>query len=237
MADDIFREVDDDLRAEQQRARARRLVVPAVVLAVLVLIGVGVWQFLVYRQHERALSVAGLYFQAQKDADVTPAAAAGPDAPPTPEQRRAITEFAEVAGRGPAGFASLARLRMAALDWQAKDHAKALALWDQLGHDEAADADLRGLGTLLWVQHSLDDGDPAILKTRLRDILTPKSPWYGLAQEADALVDLRQNHLDEARKKLTALAVDPSLSENGRAVASGLLDTLNATTTPAKTGG
>ncbi len=232
MVDDIFSEIDADLRGERTRARTRRLAV--VGLAILVAAGLvfGLWQYLHYRQQQRAASVAEAYFAAQKDADTAPLAAAGPDAPPTPEQHRAVGEFAAVAARAPEGFATLSRLRMAALDWKT-DHRRALGLWDQVAQDRGADPDLRGLASLLWVQHQADEADPGLLKTRLRDILKPASPWHLLALEADALIDLRLGHVADAKRKLTRLAEDGSASESERARASGLLDTLDTS----KTGG
>ena len=233
MVDDIFNEVDEDLRAEHARARNRRLALFGLALLVVVGLGTGGWEFFLYRQRSMAAAVAQGFFVAQKDADTAPAAAAGPDAPPTPEQLRAIGEFAQVAAKGPVGFATLARLRMAALSWEAKDTAKALDLWDQVSKDQAADPDMRGLADLLWVQHRADDGDASILKTRLRDILAPKSPWHLLALETDALIDLRTNHLADAKRKLTTLSQDGGASQSLRARASGLLDTLDIS----KTGG
>lgn len=233
VVDDIFSEVDEEFRAERRRARIRRLAVFGLGLLVVVGLGVGGWQYLLYRQAGLAGAVAQAYFAAQKDADTAPPPAAGPDAPLTPEQKRSIDAFAGIAAHGPEGFATLSRLRMAALAWEGKDHDRALALWDQISRDGAADHDLRGLADLLWVQHRADDADPSLLKTRLRDILSPRSPWHLLALETDALIDLRSNRVADAKRKLTALSQDGAASESQRAEASGLLDTLDTS----KTGG
>ncbi len=232
VVDDIFSEIDEDLRSERTRARTRRLAVAGLVVLVVAGLAIGLWQYLHYRQQQRAASVAGAYFAAQKDADTAPLAAAGPDAPLTPEQVRAKAEFAAVAARAPEGFATLSRLRLAALDWK-DDRPAAIGLWDRVARDRGADPDLRGLATLLWVQHQADDVDPGLLKARLRDILVPASPWHLLALETDALIDLRLGHVVDARAKLTRLAEDGSASESERARASGVLDTIDS----AKTGG
>lgn len=233
MVDDIFSEVDEDLRAERNRGRTRRLAAIGLALLVLAGLGVGGWQYVAYRQRQLVASAAPAYFAAQADADIAPPAAAGPDAALTPQQTRAVDEFARVAASGPAGLATLSRLRMAALTWAAHDQARALGLWDQVSQDRTADPDLRGLADLLWVQHRADDADPSLLKTRLRGILSPKSPWRLLALEADAVIDLRTNHVAEARRKLTSLAQDAAASDSERSRASGLLDTLDTS----KTGG
>ena len=233
VVEDIFSEIDGDLRAERNAVRNRRLAILGLVLLVVVGAAVGAWQYLAYRQTARAASFAAAYFDAQQDADTAPPAAAGPDAALTAEQVRARSEFAAIAARAPDGFATLSRLRMAALAWRANDHAAALALWDRIARDGAADADLRGLGDLLWVQHSADDAEPGLLKTRLRDLLKPESPWHMLALETDALIDLRTGDVAGARRKLTTVSQDPAASESERGRASGLLDTLDIS----KTGG
>ena len=233
MVDDLFSEVDEDLRAEQSRARLRRLSVGGLAVLVVGGIGAGAWQYGLHRQRALAEAAAPLFFAAQKDADTAPLAAAGPDAPLTPEQRRAIDELGRVADTAPDGFATLARLRLAALCWEDRDHKRALALWDRVAQDRSADPDFRGLADLLWVQHQAGGADPAILKTRLRDILTPDSPWRALAQETDALIDLGAGHVADARRKLLALSQDATAPEGTRTRAGGLLETLD----PAKTNG
>ena len=233
MVDDLFSEVDQDLRAEQSRARLRRLATGGLAALVAAGIGFGGWQYALHRQRARIEAAAPLFFAAQKDADTAPLAAAGPDAPLTPEQRRAIGELRRVADTAPEGFATLARLRLAALCWEDRDHARALALWDRVAQDRLADPDFRGLAVLLWVQHQAGVIDPALLKTRLRDILAPTSPWRALAQETDAMIDLGAGHVADARRKLLALSQDPAAPEGTRTRASGLLETLD----PAKTGG
>ena len=229
MVDDIFNEVDGDLRAERSRARVRRLATFGLSMVVIAGLGVGGWQYVAARRHGLAASAGVSFFAAQKDADTAPVAAAGPDAPLTPEQHRAIAEFGQLADKAPEGFATLARLRLAALDWENHDPATALGLWDRIAQDRSADPDFRGLADLLWVQHQTDSADPSILKTRLRDILVPGSPWHLLAQETDALIDLRSDRMADAKRKLTALSRDGSASESQRTRAAGLLDTLSKT--------
>ncbi len=228
VVEDIFNEIDGDLRAERAAVRNKKLALGGLGALVVAGLALGGWQFMVHRDHARAEAVAAQYFAAQKDADTTPSVALGPYAPPTPEQVRARSEFAAIAAHAPEGFATLSRLREAALAWRANDHKAALALWDQIGNDRDADRDLRGLGTLLWVQHQVDDGDPGLLKARLRDIEGPNSTWRQLATETDALIDLRTGHVADARGKLFSVSQDPSAPSGEQNRASDLLNTLDS---------
>ena len=66
------------------------------------------------------------------------------------------------------GYATLARLREAALKADAGDLPGAAALWDQVASDSSADPLLRDLANLLWAQHLIDSGDPSLLEARLK---------------------------------------------------------------------
>ncbi|MCQ8241316.1 hypothetical protein [Rhizosaccharibacter radicis] len=226
VAEDIFNEVDEDLRAERLRAQARRFAVVGIVLVVVAGIAVGGWQWHQHQRAEALLAAGAGYFAAQKDADVAPPAAAGPDAPLTPEQQRAVGAFGGLAANSPESVRSLSRLRLAALDWSNKQPARALATWDALSHDAAADPAFRQLADLLWVEHQPPGADGALLKTRLRDALSPSSPWHYLATEADAMIDLQTGHVEDARRKLQLLSQDPAVPEGLHARAAGVLETL-----------
>lgn len=233
MADDIFKEVDEDLRAEQLRAAGRRYGLLGAALVVLVLIGVGIWQLQLYRQRQRADATATSFFAATKLADSGTRVAPGAGNGATAAQAQAASLFAQVAARGPEGFRTLARFRQAQLAWNGGQHKQALGFWDAVHDDAAADPALRGLASLLWVQHQLDDGDPSVLKSRLGALSSPGDTWRPMAQELDAEIDLRLGRLADARRKLSALSDDGAAPEGLRNRAGGLLETLDQT----KTGG
>jgi hypothetical protein len=223
VADDIFKEVDEDLRAERLRAAGRRYGLLLVALALIAAIGAGLWQFQLYRQRQLATTAASSFFAATRQADASLHAGTGGST----AQADAAASFAQVAARGPEGFRTLARLRQAQIAWTGGQRKTALGLWQAVHDDAAADATLRGLASLLWVQHQLDDGDPAVLKSRLGALSRPGSAWRPMAQELDAEIDLRLGHVAEARRKLAALAEDAAAPEGLRNRAGGLNDTLD----------
>ncbi len=224
MADDIFKEVDEEMRAERLRAASRRFGALGIALVLLAAIGVGLWQFRASRERRQAEATASTFFAASRLADGGNHAAS---------DAQASALFAQVAARGPDGFRTLARLRQAQIAWQAGDAVRALAFWDAVQGDASADATLRGLAGLLWVQHQMASGDPALLKSRLGALSRPGEPWRPMAQELDAELDLRLGHVADARRKLAALGEDARAPEGVRERATGLNDTIETT----KTGG
>ena len=104
----------------------------------------------------------------------------------------------------PEGYRTLARLQAAALMAQHGDLKGATALWNDVAADSDADPLLRDLASLLWCQHQIDTGDPAMLEGRLKALAEPGNAWRPLAQEQLALLDLRQgqhrggkNHIEQ----------------------------------------
>ncbi len=212
---DIFDEVNEDLRVE----RAKRFALRYGWLVALLVAGVGAWQAWHRYQGQQANSVAAAYLGAMRGAD-GPAPA---DGQPTPGRSAAMAGFDRLADTAPEGYRSLARLRGAALHASSGDLPGALAEWDKLSADTAADLLLRSLADLMWVQHQVDSGDPAAVEGRLQPLIAPNSPWRPLALENQAWLALRMGHADQARDTLRQLAADPAAPDGVRGRANGLL--------------
>ena len=233
MADDIFKEVDEDLRAERRRAIARRLGAFVAAAALLILVGVGLWQFQAYRVRQQAAASAVSFFAAAELADsarLGDQAGAGLNA----AGAKAAALFATVARKGPEGFRTLARFREAQLDWQGGQRARALDLWESIHDDASADATLRGAASLLWVQHQLGPGspqmgNPQLLESRLGALSQPGGAWRPMAQELDAELDLRLGRIADAKRKLGELSEDGDAPQGLRELASGLNQTIENT--------
>ena len=146
-------------------------------------------------------------------------------------------EYEEEADAAPAGYRTLARLRLAALRAETNDAPAALALWDQVAADAAADPLLRDLAGLLWAQHQVDAGDPAAIEARLRPLMGPNNPWRSLAQETEALLALRLGRADQARQAFRHLSADLAAPAGVRARAEALLTRLGETVPAAAAGG
>ena len=177
----------------------------AVAGALVLLGGVGGWQGWRWYELRQDRAVAGVYLTAMQDAD---GAAAGLAPGENPARAQAVEGFAKVAAQGPAGYRTLARLREAALVADGGNRAAAVALWEQVADDGSADRLLRDLASLMLVEHQLDNGDPAQLQARLAPLAVPNNSWHAMAQEAQALLDLRQGQTDTAKQVLRGLAQD-----------------------------
>lgn len=215
---DIFDEVAEDLRAERARKFLQRYGILLVACCVLILAGIGGWEWYESKRTAEDQRVAGLFANA-----IAKAAAVTSDA----SRADAIAAFETVERQGHPAYAALARLDEAELKVDGKDLNGALALWDQVSQDNAVPARIRGLATLLWIQHQVDQADPAVLSGRLQPLLAVTNAWHALAEEQMALVELRQGKTDAARSRLEQLVSDSSASQNVRGRAAALLASLN----------
>ena len=217
---DIFDEIQEDLRAERMQALARRyggLVVLVGVLIIAFAAGWQVWQWWQGKQRDgdrRPLP--------RRDAARRHPACGGSAA----GSAAATRAFMAIAAAGPDGYRTLARLRAAALEADTGHLGAALGLWNQVAGDQGADPLLRGLATLLWAQHQVDAGDPAMLKARLGPLAAPTDPWHGLAEETEALIDIRTGDAAAARALLQQLVADTTAPDGVRNRARGLLTRL-----------
>ncbi len=213
---DIFDEIDEDLRADRARKLAQRyggLVVAAALLVVAAVGGFEAWKW--YRNRELA-RVADIYLTAMRASDGSPGT----------DRQAGLAGFEQVAGEGNAGYRTLARLRAAALKADSGDRAAALALWDQVAGDRSADPLLRDLANLQWALHQIDAvpaADAGAVERRLAPLAGPDNPWHALAEEAQALLALRQGKNDAARDMLKQLAQDVTAPDGVRGRAHGLL--------------
>jgi hypothetical protein len=212
---DIFDEVQEDLRAERARGLLKRFGGLLIVALILVLAGVGGWEAWQQYKGRLAQREAAQYLAAQSIADGVQTGRAG-----------ALPQFAAISAEAGPGYRTLARLRAAAIKADTGDAAGAAALWNDIANDTQADPLLRDLASLDWALHQIDAGDPAAVSARLQPLSLPLNPWHALAQEAQALLALRQGQTDAARSLLKSLSADPTAPDGVRARAGGLLQRL-----------
>ncbi len=208
---DIFDEVEDDLRAERTEKLLKKYAW-VLIAAVIGVVGAAAgWQLWMRYQNRQDAAAAAQYIAVQQPGAV----AAG---------RRA--ELDALAATAPEGYKTLARLRAAGLTADAGDLPGAIALWNAVAADPAADPLLRDLASLLASQRQLDKGDPVQLEARLKPLAELGNPWAPLAEELLADLDLRQGRVAEARKKLRTLSMigdaPPGLRTRAAALLAGL---------------
>jgi len=208
---DIFAEIDEDLRAERASKLLKKYGGLLVVAAVAVVLGVGGWQLWRGYTARETARVAQVYLDALR-AGAVPA-----------ERDAALAGFEQVAKEGPAGYRALAKLRAAALRFDAGDKEAALTLWNAVAADQGVDPLLRDFAVLQWCWHQIDSADGKMLAGRLAPLAAPGNAWRPLAEEAQALVDLREGRKDAARETLKRLSQDQQAPDGVRGRAGGLL--------------
>jgi hypothetical protein len=194
---DIFDEVEEDLRAERAARLWKRFATPILGALVLVVAGVAGWQGWQWYEARGRDAAAAAFLAAHRAAE-----AEGADLPAMG------TRFEGLAPAGPAGYRTIALLRAAALKAETGERDAALALYDRVAADSAADPLYRDLASLMWVLRALDSADPALLAARIAPLARPDQPWSASARELAALVELRAGRREEARRALEALAAD-----------------------------
>jgi hypothetical protein len=209
---DIFDEVEQELRADRARQLLQRYGGVLIAAAVAVVVAVGGWQAWQAWQARQRAQVATLYLDASQAAD----------SPDSGTREVAVPVLRQVIARGDEGYRSLARLRLAAV-LAPTDPKAALALWDRVAGDPAADPLLRETATLSWALHLIDTGDPGMVGARLAALARPEDPLHALAEEAQALLDLRLGKVADAKAKLTSLMNDATAPQGVRGRATGLL--------------
>ncbi len=220
---DIFDEVEEDLRAERARSFGRRYAGLMVTGAVLVLVGTG--GYVGWSQHQRAQAdaVADRFLTAARQADKDTSALGGLD---RQAAAQAAANFADIAAHGPPGYAVLARLRLAALQWQLGQTAQAIASWQAVTDDTGAPPLLRDLALLTSAEHQIDTANPALLKQSVATATAFGNPWRPLAEQVIALLDLRMGKTRESAERLKRLQVDPDAPEGVRQMVADLIATL-----------
>lgn len=210
---DIFDEVEEDLRADRAHALLKRYGGALIGAAVLVVVAAGAWRAWEWYDSRQVAAIADTYLAAMQTAETEKG----------PPRQAAAAQFAQVAAKGRAGYRALARLQEAGLKADAGRMAEADALWQQVANDGDADPLLRDLANLQWAIHNVDHGDPGQVAARLGGLSLAGSPFRPIAQEALAMLDLRQGKTAAARTVLEQLMQDVTVAPGVRRRAQGLL--------------
>lgn len=212
---DIFREIDEELRYDKlQRLWQRHRILLIALLAGVLLGTVG---YVVWRDYseKQALERAGAFAAALSAAIQTDQAAAQPDA----ATLSALGDLAE----GSDGYATLARLQMAAVEIRGGNVDGALEIYESIAGDSGVERIFRDLAVILLAMNSLDSAEPDALAARLAPLAGEENPWRHSARELSALLALRTGETERARELLTGLSGDATAPAGIRQRADELL--------------
>lgn len=203
----MAREIEEELRRERLFKLWDTYGTYILAAVVLVIAGVGGWKYYEYRQ-ARANEVASTrYLVALRDF-----AAKKPYA--------AQKALEDLLAKAPAGYAALARLRLAAYDGTEGDRAYALAAYEEIAKDGSVDPILQDLARLRSAMLKFDSASFTELKNQLSPLATDRSPWRYSARELLGLGAARAGRSGEARNHFQRLLADrttpPGISERAK---------------------
>jgi hypothetical protein len=205
--DHFMREVQDEMRKERLARTWDRYGVFIVAAAVLLVLGVGGYQFAEHRSLS-ARQAAGQEFEA-----AARLAAGG-------KAQEAHQAFDAMVKNAPPGYGTLARLRNAGAYAAEGKRADAVAAYDAVSKDTSADQLLRDYATLQAALLRVDEADWTEMQNRLKDLTNDTNAWRAPAREVLGLAAMKAGNQDEARKAFEQILADsaapPSTTERAR---------------------
>lgn len=207
--DSLFREVDEELRREQALKiwnAYGTYIIAGVVVLLLAILGYRYWQ----ERRISAIQTAGSEFLAATELV---------DNDKLDEAQKAL---APIISSGPAGYAALARIKLAGAFAREGKVDDAVKVYDELAASSSADKFLRDYARLQSAMLMVDSEGWTALQNRLTDLMADNNPWRFSAREVAGLAALKAQKFDDARQMLGPLVSDPkvppSIAERARAL-------------------
>lgn len=211
MVDDrdvLAREVDEELRREQLLKLWQQYGTYVVGAVVLIIAGVGGWKFYENRKLASEQAAGTKFSLAVREASK---ADAKPDQP---------TALDDIARNGPNGYATLAKLRLAAADKTAGKNDAAIAKYEAVAQDRHTDPLFADYARLQIAMLTLDTGNWTDMQNRLTPLAADSNAWRFSARELLALAALKAGKETEAKQGFEKLMGDqnvpPSIAERSR---------------------
>jgi hypothetical protein len=212
--DTFIREVEEDLRREQFQRLWQRYGTFMVAAAVLLVLAVAGYK---YREYDRisTAETSGARYEAAARLAATAKA----------EEAQKV--FEDLARGSSVGYATLAKLRLAATAAKTGKTSEAIAAYEAIAQS-ASDVLLRDYAALQAAMLSLDTADWTQMQNRLNDLANDRNPWRASARELLGLAAYKAGKLDEARTEFERLlgdkATPPSMMERTQLMLSVLTE-------------
>jgi hypothetical protein len=198
--DALFRELQEEVRREQFHKIWQKYgtyFILAAFALVAAVAGIQVW----HSQRYAANNAAGADFEA--------AAALASSA----KTEDALKAFSAISASGPKGYAALASLSEAGALLKLDKKAEALAIFDRLAADAAADRSLSNFARLQAGSLRVGEADFTEMENRLKPLMGEDSPWRLSAGEMLAMSAIKAGKLDEARTILQPLVASAGMNQ------------------------
>ena len=212
---DIFREVDEDVRAQEYLRLWKTY--GKYVIAGMIAIVVGTGGSVAWRNYQTT--------KLRAEGEKYGAAMAEFQAGKYDEAAKALDKIAKEGGKG---YAVIAQLQQAESLSKAGKTDEAIKVYDAIAADSSYGKVYRDLASLSSVMQQMDTGNPEKLLGRLDSLNTEENPWRYSAQELLAALALRTNDTQTAQNLFKALANDPATPSGIRGRAQEMLSAMGS---------
>ena len=195
--DSLLREVEDELRHDQLKKLWTDYGTYVIGAALAFIASVAIYQQVQASRIAAAEAAGASYEAARRQA----AESKSPDA------------FQAIVKSGPAGYAALARLQMAAAHVKADKTADAIAAYDAIGGDSASDAVLRDFARMQAASLRLPDAGWTEMQNRLTPLVDERNAFRTGARELLGLAAQKAGNTDDARKLFLQVLGDGKSSQ------------------------
>ena len=213
MSDELFREVDEEVRQDRFQNLWKRYGIYLVIVFV-VIVGATV-AFELWRDAQESARQA----DSARFLEVVVAEQI--------ERNAAIDQLREIAREGTPGYRFLASLREAALLADGGETGEAVIVFDAVAADEDFEPVYRDIARLLAVAHGMQNMSQGEVEERLAGLAADDSPFRITAREFLAVAAIRGGNPDRAAELLRANIADNEVSRAAQARAGELLATLD----------
>ncbi len=225
--DMMAREIDEELRRERLLQLWDKYGTYVVAAAVALVVGVIGYQYYQSRRAAANEAASIQYIIALRDLAFNKNA----------EAQKALEELA---ANAPAGYAALARLRLAAAEHSAGHAEEAVAAYEEIAKDSGVDPILADYAKLQVAMLKLDTASFTDVKNWLTPLSSDRNPWRYSARELLGIAAYKAGRGPEARNYFQRLAADrltpPGIIERSR-IMIALLNEAEQASTPSPSAG
>jgi hypothetical protein len=205
--DSLAREIDEELRREQLLKLWEKYGTYIMAAAALIIVGIGGFKYYEHRRIVNAEAAGSRFMTAAREAAQD-------------KKGDAQKALEGVAADAPAGYATLARLRLAAADREAGKTAQAQTTYEAIGKERGVDPLLSDYAKLQAAMLRLDGANWTEMQNRLTDLVADGNAWRFSARELLGLAAQKAGKIDEARTQFQRLLGDrstpPSIGDRAR---------------------
>lgn len=205
---EIFDEVNEDVRREQLKRFWDKYSLLIVLLAIVIVGGVGGWRGYQYLESKKTVETSAAFDRAI-------------DLSEQKKHAEAEAAFNKIAVDAPSGYRTLARLR-AAGEVAERDKAAAVPLYDAIAADRSVNLAEQDLAKVRAAGLVVDSAGYDDMKKRLEAVTAPAGTYRHTARELLALSAWRNGNADAARQWLDQIANDGETPSGMRSRAEAL---------------